>query len=443
MKDYLIASLKLTPNAPTILEARDALLAAVLANNADDFSIIRDAFAKRGMGALAIAPDRDSVDHSGTIEDFSVGVDLQFNLQLIPSSLDNNTCDNDGVLDAGESASFTVSVKNAAATSIPAFNINLSSGDDVNFASNNIAIESIAEFGETTSTTFELTLNSASDMQNISVTASMPEIGVGVDDFVEPPPVSINLLTHFDFAVSEFDDDISRESTSQYDWQVNFDNNITPFIVTNEAWHGIDSGLPGNSYLLTPIIRVADSGALSINFDHYYLFESSEDNQGEIQNWDAGVIEVSVDGADFVDVVDFGASLSEPYNGTVSSFNDQIGGRQAYTFTRDENDLQLSENAITFADGLVNGQNIQLRFRIATDANTGDFGWLIDNVVVNNAVSPMFSSVVAENNACDVDAGGNVQEDEQTTAATEASGGGSLAFYWLAVMFIFKRFRKD
>lgn len=402
MKDYLIAGLKLTPNAPTILEARDALLAAAVANNADDFAIIRDAFAKRGMGALAIAPDRSSASHSGVVEDFTAGVDLQFSLQLNPASLDNNTCDNDGVLDAGESASFSVSVKSAAAASIPGFNLSLSSGDDLTFASNSVAIDGIAGFGQATTATFEVTLNSASDMQNIEVTASIPEIGAGVDDFFEPPPISINLLTHFDFAVSEFDDDMSVESTSLNDWDVSFDNNITSFLVENESWHGVDSGSPGNSYLLTPIIRAADSGELTINFDHYYFFESSEDDQGVLQNWDAGVIEVSVNGAAFVDVVNFGASLSEPYNGTVNSFNDQLGGQQAYTFTRDENDLQPSGNAITFPDGLVNGQNIQVRFRIGTDANTADFGWLIDNLVVNNATSPMFSSVVAENNSCGV-----------------------------------------
>ena len=441
MKDYLIASLKLTPNTPTMLEARDALLAVALANNTDDFVIIRDAFVKRGMGALAIAPDRASINHSGVVEDFTPGVDLQFSLQLNPASLDTNTCDDDGVWDAGEAASFSLSVKSAAATSIPALSLNLSSNDDITFADNRVAIDSIAGFGQSTSATFELTLNSASDMQNIRVTASMPEIGAEVDDFVEPPPISIDLLTHFDFAISEFDDDMSIESTSLKDWRVNFDNHITPFVVDSEMWHGVDSGAPGNSYLLTPVIRVADTGALTINFDHYYLFESSEDTQGILQNWDAGVIEVSVDGAVFVDVVSFGASLSEPYNGTVNSLNNELGGRQAYTSTRDENDLQPSANSITFPDGLVNGQDIQVRFRIGTDANTGDFGWLIDNLVVINAAFSMFSRMVTENNACGV---GNPPvvdaNDIQLNQSTATGGGGSLATDWLLLTLLMGRF---
>jgi len=416
MKDYLVASLKLTPNAPTMLEARDALLAVALANSAEDFNIIREAFTKRGMGAGAIAPERSSDEHSGVVEDFTAGVDMSYSLELNQSSLSNNSCDNDGVFDAGETTSFTLTLNNFTASSIPAFDVSLSSSDDVSFDNNTISIGSISNFGQSTSAIFEMTLNSATSMQDIDLTATVEEIGANVDDFVEPLPISLNLTGHFDFEATQFGDDMGVEQSSLHDWEQtkSTNSNVALFVIEDSAWHGVDSGVPGSSELVTPIIRTASSGAVSISFDHFYFFESSDDNQGVLTHWDAGVVEVSVDGGAFVDVIDFGAILSEPYNGTVSAFNEVLGGRDAYTFTRDPNNLVFSSNTLTFPDGLVNGQNIRVRFRIGTDANTSDIGWLIDNVIITNAIDPMFSKIVTENNICfsgnapTVDAGNDI-----------------------------------
>ncbi len=56
MKRYLVAGYKLTPSGPTILEARDALLAAAQANDPADYTRFVNAFAKRGAGFGAKAP---------------------------------------------------------------------------------------------------------------------------------------------------------------------------------------------------------------------------------------------------------------------------------------------------------------------------------------------------------------------------------------------------
>jgi len=70
MKDYLIAGLKMTPVAPTLLEARDALIAAARARDRRDAARIADAFARRGMGLLARGPDRDSTSFFGVRESY-------------------------------------------------------------------------------------------------------------------------------------------------------------------------------------------------------------------------------------------------------------------------------------------------------------------------------------------------------------------------------------
>ena len=72
VQQYVIAGLKATPNQPTLVEARDAILAAADATDDQDFTIWATAFAKRGMGVNAIAPPRGSNTNIGVTESFIV-----------------------------------------------------------------------------------------------------------------------------------------------------------------------------------------------------------------------------------------------------------------------------------------------------------------------------------------------------------------------------------
>ena len=70
MKRYLIASYKLTPNDPTRIEARDALFAAIGANDQTDLAGCREAFAVRGAGIFARSGARTSATNEGVVESF-------------------------------------------------------------------------------------------------------------------------------------------------------------------------------------------------------------------------------------------------------------------------------------------------------------------------------------------------------------------------------------
>src|SRR5262249_53121863 len=63
MRRYLVSGLKLTPNTPTFVEARDALLAAIYGSDPADFALCAAGFAKRGIGLGAVAPDRYSINN--------------------------------------------------------------------------------------------------------------------------------------------------------------------------------------------------------------------------------------------------------------------------------------------------------------------------------------------------------------------------------------------
>jgi len=70
MTDYLIGGLKMTPNAPTILQARDALLAAAMAGSEADYRDCAAGFAKRGAGIGAVGPGSNSTTNVGVTESY-------------------------------------------------------------------------------------------------------------------------------------------------------------------------------------------------------------------------------------------------------------------------------------------------------------------------------------------------------------------------------------
>ncbi len=74
MKRYLVGGYKLMPAGPTFVEARDAILAVMLAQDPQDHALCLAGFAKRGAGVGAVAPPRFSEDNAGVIESYQYPV---------------------------------------------------------------------------------------------------------------------------------------------------------------------------------------------------------------------------------------------------------------------------------------------------------------------------------------------------------------------------------
>jgi len=68
---YVIGGLKQTPSQPTFTQARDGILLAVAALDANDLPLVKAAFAKRGMGRNAVSPPANSTALTGVVEDFN------------------------------------------------------------------------------------------------------------------------------------------------------------------------------------------------------------------------------------------------------------------------------------------------------------------------------------------------------------------------------------
>lgn len=69
---YVVGGLELTASRPTFRHARDGIISAATALDAEDLPEIWAGFAKRGIGAGAVAPAQNSTDLTGLVESFTV-----------------------------------------------------------------------------------------------------------------------------------------------------------------------------------------------------------------------------------------------------------------------------------------------------------------------------------------------------------------------------------
>ena len=135
--------------------------------------------------------------------------------------------------------------------------------------------------------------------------------------------------------------------------------------------------------LTSPLIAIPAGGGL-LTFRHRFDFE---------EFFDGGVLEISINGGPFTDILAAGGSFaSGGYDTTlITGFGNPIGGRFAWT-----------GNSFTFVTTVVNlpaaaaGRAVQLRWRAGTDS-TNDIdgaGWFIDTVSI--AVPVPFSLGTAQ-----------------------------------------------
>jgi subtilisin-like proprotein convertase family protein len=133
---------------------------------------------------------------------------------------------------------------------------------------------------------------------------------------------------------------------------------------------------------LTSPVWFADSAARILYFRHHYSFHNG---------FDGGVLEVSVGGGTFQDILDAGAVfLTGGYTGTLSSCcSNPLSGRQAWTGATGG----FVGVTVVLPDALV-GIGLRFRFRLGTDTGFGALGWYIDNVALGgNPAGPVTGTV--------------------------------------------------
>jgi hypothetical protein len=388
-RDYLVAAYKLTPANPTLLEARDALLAAALAGDPTDYALFAQAFAKRGAGVFAVGPDRNSANNMPVVESYAVGAALIATAAVVTDS--DPVCNADGVLDNGETGTVTVTFKNVGTEAIAPSTATLSSTTaGITFPDGaTITIPAASQFQTVTATLPIAATGLAPGPTAIELSVALPDLGGGA-----PPVATYTVLGNYDLAEGVSFTDTVETSTTR--WTVS----NTPaslgtsevwqratVSVTDHRWNAPSASQSATTDLVSPTLFVTSS-PFTITFRHRYSFEQPV--------FDGGVIEVSSDGG--VTWTDVGAAAAG-YNGTLGATSQNpLGGRAAY--------VNASAGYPAFATRTIDlgstylSKSVIVRFRVASDAGTASAGWDIDDIQVAGVASPPFAANVPQPATC-------------------------------------------
>ena len=384
MKQYMVAGMKMTPVNPTYVEARDAILAAAYATDTVDFVKFWDAFATRGIGVGAVAPDRYSLDHIGVTESFTAAAAVEIASMSLTDA--GGSCDGDGFLDAGEGGSLTVTLRNignqtltgiSGTISAVSSGITVAGGGSVNFAS----VDPL----DTVSVTVPVSLShEVAGIQQVDFNMDYSHPALNGGGTISQP---LNFRANFDVVpASSATDDVEAPTTT---WTISsgtfgavspfFRQAVTPLV---HQWHYNDPGTGSDERLTSPVMTINGGGSLQIDFDHNWMFEF--DGGG---NYDGGVIEMSVNGGAYTDIG--GAS----YNGTLLVYGGNVNplqGRPAY--------VANSPGSVhtTINQAIAPGSTVQVRFRAASDSALGAPGWNIDTIQFTGIVETPFATLVGD-----------------------------------------------
>lgn len=395
MADLLVLGMALAPQDPTFTEQRDALLAAALAADPADFALFANAFARRGLGTCALSPVRDSVSFVDLEESF----DLSPNLRLESVSLDDAvvSCDQDGILDAGEVGHVVITLRNTGTgLLVGAIATVQTSSPEVTFPGGQSAtFPPIAPFdlGEAL---VEIALS-----ESVSERIFIPlEVTVSHGESCVPQTALSSLKpAHYDelLAASQVDNVESERTvwvpggTHAGVWERR--NQDGP--EGNHFWHGDALGTVADVWLGSPPLEVSADAPLLVTIRHRHRFEESNNTF-----WDGGVIELSLDDGDTWEDISLYADLDPMYGGTLTSqSNNPLGNRQA--FVGDSAGFPAWETLSLDLGMALAGETIRLRFRVGTDQAMADYGWDLDDIAFEGLSNTPFPLLTENYRSCD------------------------------------------
>jgi hypothetical protein len=139
----------------------------------------------------------------------------------------------------------------------------------------------------------------------------------------------------------------------------------------NSVWTADPSSLSDNR-LDSPSFAIPATGA-QLSFRHRFVFEGSS------TLFDGGVLEISIGGGAFQDILAAGGSFAQGgYVGTISSsFSNPLAGRAAWGLSQ-----------TSFGTVVVNlpaaayGQNVVFRWRSGSDTSVSSQGWWVDSLQI-------------------------------------------------------------
>ncbi|MBK6689300.1 MAG: M36 family metallopeptidase [Deltaproteobacteria bacterium] len=382
LRSYLVRALSITPVDPTFLEARDALLAVALANDPADYKLLWEAFARRGFGQGAVAPERHASDFDAAIESFQA--DNAWSLLSAHFEDVPGYCDRDGILDDGESGTLVLVLKNVGPDTLAESELLVESNlSGLRFPNARVPVPATAPWR---TVTVRMSAELAGDGDS-----ERAELQLELYDPAMPE------LLHLSTVVPVNQD--PQASTGE-----DFESLTTPFTAgrnTTLPWvpgwsrvldeHGdrtFFAATPdrvADQYLVSPPLHVRKGKDLRVTFEHRYALAP---------NGDGAVVEITTDNG--TTWSDLGPALSPGYNGTIDA--GPLQGRPAYVGFSGQ--LPGKELVTASLGTTYGGRTIRVRFRHASDAHLAWWGWEVDNVHFHGIVGAPFVKLMAEDHQC-------------------------------------------
>jgi hypothetical protein len=390
MRRYLVASLKLTPNGPTITDARDAVLAAAYATDKQDFEHFVLAFARRGAGVGAVSPPEDTSDNTGVVESFVSGADVEIVSAKVEGTA--SSCNPFAIVRNGDHAKLTIAVQNSGTAPLLATTMTLSSTDGkISFPNGSVInLPAMVPFGGVTTVEVDALLQGAAFGETINL-----KMDVTDPDLAVPRVVSLTHTADYNYDVSLLSSrvDLLDTPASGTVWTVSSDETLdttTPWSVlttgSKRTWSLPDAPATADYSLVTPSLVVAKNVDFKITFDHRYSFERS--SRGK--NFDGGVIELSADaGATWFDI---GALASPGYGGVIDFTRSTNPLKSRAAFVGQSAGYPDYETVTVDLGTSFSGNTVKIRFRAGTDDGGGAPGWDIARFAVDGTTNTPFAS---------------------------------------------------
>lgn len=337
--------MRLQPCSPGFVDGRNAILKAdTLFFGARYSCAIWDAFARRGVGVNA--SQGVSTSRTDQTVDFSVP---SFGLGLTQNV--SQQSENNNITYTINTLSYCAAVTNNKIVDTLPSNVTYVSGGAYNAADRTVTFSGI----------------------NLAVGASRTDnftVKVNVGAYFSP-------TTHINetVAAATIPASWTATSTTANVWNVSNVQSVS----TPNSFFTPDAAVTSEQILATTGAFTIN-GLTTLSFQHNYNTEST---------WDGGVVEISTNGGTtWTDLGNF--ITNNGYSNTLGT-GSALAGRKAFT----GNSSGFKNTTIDLSS--FRGQSIKLRFRFASDINTGGTGWYIDNITLTSEAAVVMKSNLFNN----------------------------------------------
>jgi Fungalysin metallopeptidase (M36)/Bacterial Ig-like domain (group 3) len=364
MLQLVTDAMKLDPVNPTLLDGRNALLAADAAGFAsEDVLDIWAGFATRGMGFGATM----SVTNVNGKESFDYPIP-----GMGTTSFTDAACNSNGKADPGEDLTLTVPLTNPLGVAITGVSASVVGGGAANFGTINPG-QTVAQ-----NISFQVPASAACGSAvtvTVNVTSSL---GQETKTFTIPTGQAVlSPLESFDGVTAP---------ALPAGWTTSISGAATPFVTSTTASDTAPNAVSttlaattGTAQLLSPTIAIPATGKNQLSFRHSFNSEFE---------WDGAIVAISINGGSFFDILDAGGSFET--GGYTFGLTSAADGN---TNTTLRSRAAWTGNSGGFITSTINlptaaaGQSIRLLFIAGSDSAFTPVGahWRIDSISLINS----------------------------------------------------------